>query len=356
MSDIDFEREHALGESVTAKPGRNSANRLLGALFLSLGVGVVGYAWYSMHFSAGVVKPGNEDFNTAKVADGQFNFKPLPPPKTDNRLVLPPVPMPTPSPAEAPVVVTAAPVIDTGDMERKAEEERLRKEAEAREAARIRSAMLVVDAAPTAGAASVGTAGQGAVKVIAPDDNPNSRFLASVGSADVETSHAVKIDRIDALVPQGTMIRGVLETAIQSDLPGMVRATTSEDVYSFDGRRILIPKSTMLTGEYRAGLATGQTRVFIVWTRMLRADGVSLVLWIGRHGYARARRADGRRRRSLFRAVRRGHPAQYRRGRVILRRRAEFHRQFRDDGLGTGPPSRSRRRPKRSRRRGADRQ
>ena len=47
------------------------------------------------------------------------------------------------------------------------------------------------------------------------------------------------------------MIRGVLETAIQSDLPGMVRAITSEDVYSFDGRRVLIRKGTMLTGEYR---------------------------------------------------------------------------------------------------------
>jgi hypothetical protein len=41
------------------------------------------------------------------------------------------------------------------------------------------------------------------------------------------------------------MIKGVLETAIQSDLPGMVRASTSEDVYSFDGRRVLIPKGTM---------------------------------------------------------------------------------------------------------------
>jgi len=74
------------------------------------------------------------------------------------------------------------------------------------------------------------------------------------------------------------MIRGILETAISSDLPGNVRATTTEDVYSFDGRRVLIPKGTMLTGEYRSGLNRGQSRVFIVWTRMLRADGVSLML------------------------------------------------------------------------------
>ena len=281
MSDINFEREHTIGETVTARPGRNAGSRLLGGAFLLITASVLGYAWYAAHYGAGAVKTVNEDFNTAKVAAGQFNFKSLPPPKTDNKLALPPVPMPTPTPPQAPLVVAAAPVIDTGEAERKAEEERLRKEAAAREASRIRSSMLVVDAASTASAASGAAATPGAVKVIAPDDDPNSRFLASVSAADVETSHGVKLDRIDALIPQGTVIRGVLETAIQSDLPGMVRATTSEDVYSFDGRRILIPKSTMLTGEYRAGLTTGQTRVFIVWTRMLRADGVSMALGSG---------------------------------------------------------------------------
>jgi hypothetical protein len=88
------------------------------------------------------------------------------------------------------------------------------------------------------------------------------------------------------------MIRGVLETAIQSDLPGMVRAITSEDVYSFDGRRVLIPQGTMLTGEYRSALSRGQTRVFLIWTRLLRSDGVSLIInsygtdGLGRSGLA----------------------------------------------------------------------
>ncbi len=109
------------------------------------------------------------------------------------------------------------------------------------------------------------------------DEDPNRHFLANA-EQDVARAHAVKYKRTDALVPQGYMIRGVLETAMQSDLPGNVRAITTEDVYSFDGRRVLIPKGTMLTGEYRSGLTRGQTRVFIVWTRMLRADGVSLML------------------------------------------------------------------------------
>jgi type IV secretion system protein VirB10 len=110
------------------------------------------------------------------------------------------------------------------------------------------------------------------------EEDANRRFANQVSNTGVEISKAEKIRRTDALIPQGTMIRGVLETAIQSDLPGMVRGITSEDVYSFDGRRILIPKGTMLTGEYRSGLARGQTRVLIIWTRVLRSDGVSLAL------------------------------------------------------------------------------
>jgi type IV secretion system protein VirB10 len=57
-----------------------------------------------------------------------------------------------------------------------------------------------------------------------------------------------------------------------------VKAITREDVWSFDGRRVLIPSGSTLIGEYRSGLARGQTRVFVVWTRLLRPDGVSVQL------------------------------------------------------------------------------
>ena len=112
----------------------------------------------------------------------------------------------------------------------------------------------------------------------AEETDKNLAFLAKAGNAPVKMETAKKIERIDAMVPQGTLIKGILETAIQSDLAGMVRAVTSEDVYSFDGRRVLIPSGTRLVGDYQSGIENGQTRVFIVWTRMLRPDGVSVQL------------------------------------------------------------------------------
>ena len=62
----------------------------------------------------------------------------------------------------------------------------------------------------------------------------------------------------------------MLETAIDTDLPGYVRAVVSRDVKSFDGAHVLIPRSTRLIGQYKSGLATGQTRAYIIWTRLIR--------------------------------------------------------------------------------------
>lgn len=79
-------------------------------------------------------------------------------------------------------------------------------------------------------------------------------------------------------VTQGTMIPAVLETAINTDVPGFVRALVSQDVRSFDGKRVLIPRSTRLIGQYQSGLQAGQKRAYVIWTRLIRPDGVAVAL------------------------------------------------------------------------------
>ncbi len=79
-------------------------------------------------------------------------------------------------------------------------------------------------------------------------------------------------------VTQGTMIPAILETAINTDVPGYVRAVVSSDVRSFDGTRILVPRSSRLIGQYQSGLQAGQKRAYVIWTRLIRPDGVSVAL------------------------------------------------------------------------------
>lgn len=251
-------------------------------------VGVAGWIIY-----AGLAKPSGpmtgpdrEEFRTTQFPAPDLEF---PRAQVDpGRIVIPPEPPPIAPPPTQPLPATP-PVAeripfnpnDDAEERRLAELERQRlAEEERRKWERLRAPQVVADAND---GSTIGSARTGAGEAARPgtserEEDPNRRFLASAGSAGVETSVATRNPRIDALIAQGTLIRGVLETALQSDLPGMVRAVTTEDVWSFDGRRVLIPAGSRLVGEYKSGIAQGQTRVFIVWTRLLRADGVSVQL------------------------------------------------------------------------------
>jgi type IV secretion system protein VirB10 len=90
--------------------------------------------------------------------------------------------------------------------------------------------------------------------------------------------HATKLSDPANTVVQGTLIPAVLETAIDTDIPGYVRAVVSQDVRSFDGSKVLIPRSSRLIGEYKGVTQAGQRRAYLMWTRLVRPDGVSIAL------------------------------------------------------------------------------
>ena len=106
----------------------------------------------------------------------------------------------------------------------------------------------------------------------------DEQFSSRIGGGDAGTAYAQGLSDPTSTVMQGTIIPAVLETALNSDLPGYARAMVSREVRGFDGRRIVIPRGSRLIGQYKSGLATGQSRAFIVWTRLIRPDGVSIAL------------------------------------------------------------------------------
>ncbi|WP_105385172.1 type IV secretion system protein VirB10 [Neorhizobium alkalisoli] len=142
---------------------------------------------------------------------------------------------------------------------------------------RFLSKQVVIDSTKADGRDTLGAGSTEGGPTVAGEDR-NSKFLASASAIGDRSAQARQIDRIDAMIPEGTLIPGILETAINSDLPGQIRAITSQDVYSFDGRRILIPTGTRLIGEYQSEVTRGQKRIFVIWTRLLRDDGVTVRL------------------------------------------------------------------------------
>ncbi|ABD89071.1 TrbI/VirB10 family protein [Rhodopseudomonas palustris] len=81
------------------------------------------------------------------------------------------------------------------------------------------------------------------------------------------------------VVQAGTVIPGALITGIRSDLPGLITAQVSENVYdSPSGKFLLIPQGARLIGQYDSQVAFGQSRVLLVWTRLIMPNGKSIVL------------------------------------------------------------------------------
>ncbi len=106
----------------------------------------------------------------------------------------------------------------------------------------------------------------------------NERFAQRVGSKQADVSEAQQLQNLHRLVPQGAIVGAVMETALNSDLPGYARALVTKDVLSFDGSSVLIPAGSRVIGEYNSGVAQGASRIFIVWSRLIRPDGVSISL------------------------------------------------------------------------------
>jgi type IV secretion system protein VirB10 len=127
----------------------------------------------------------------------------------------------------------------------------------AREGAR--ESPLVIDLTQGPGAAVQG--GQGGDQA-APDD----------------TARATLIHHRAGVIPQGAIIAAVLETPLNSDRPGLARALVSKDVRGFDGARVLIPRGSRLMGEFKADATPGKRRVLVMWSRLVRPDGVAIRL------------------------------------------------------------------------------
>lgn len=115
--------------------------------------------------------------------------------------------------------------------------------------------------------------------------NSASDFASRVGGVGGAPAQATAMVNPSTTVTQGTLIPAVLETAIDTNVPGYVRAVVSQDVRSFDGTKILVPRSSRLIGQYQSGLQGGQRRAYVIWTRLIRPDGASVNLASPAIGY-----------------------------------------------------------------------
>ncbi|ABV73759.1 hypothetical protein A1E_04170 [Rickettsia canadensis str. McKiel] len=93
------------------------------------------------------------------------------------------------------------------------------------------------------------------------------------------TAEATFKDRGDMslVLGRGKLIDAVLETAINSDLGGEIRAIISRDVFSEKGKVILIPKGSKIFGKYATSTSSDSYgRVSIIWDRIDLTNGYTI--------------------------------------------------------------------------------
>lgn len=104
-------------------------------------------------------------------------------------------------------------------------------------------------------------------------------FLNASEARPTESSHRLVPPSSPYLVQAGSLIPAALITGIRSDLPGMITAQVTQNVYdSVTGRHLLIPQGSRLIGEYDSQVSFGQNRVLLAWVRLILPDGRSIQL------------------------------------------------------------------------------
>ena len=105
--------------------------------------------------------------------------------------------------------------------------------------------------------------------------NPNQGFVASQKQ---NKTVFTKVERpAKPLSPyeveEGTIIPAILMTKIDSNLPGMIKAQVVQDVYSYNGRYLEIPKGSFVIGMYSSQIAANQSRLLVAFNVLELPDG-----------------------------------------------------------------------------------
>jgi type IV secretion system protein VirB10 len=168
------------------------------------------------------------------------------------------------------------------------EQQRVAQESEAARTSRLFTSSTTVNRAPPT--LSTAPTPSGASDVLGekpPIDadsiqNMQDRKLAFLnGPVDKRTVSSERLENPASkyIVQAGSVIPAALLTGIRSDLPGQVTSQVTENVYdSPSGRYLLIPQGSKLIGVYDSQVSFGQSRVLLVWTRLIFPNGRSIVL------------------------------------------------------------------------------
>lgn len=102
-------------------------------------------------------------------------------------------------------------------------------------------------------------------------------FVNATDGRGIYNPHRIQDPISPFQVMAGTLISASLITGLDSDLPGLVVAQVSQNIFdTVTGTILLIPQGSRLVGTYDSVVAFGQSRALVVWQRIIMPDGSSI--------------------------------------------------------------------------------
>lgn len=124
------------------------------------------------------------------------------------------------------------------------------------------------------GGSAVGAAGSGAGEGTDRAERERGGGL-DLSVTKTSTALARRLSDLTFILPKGSYLNCILDTAIQSDQAGLVTCTLPEDVYGADGTVVLLDRGSQVIGEYKtATLTYGKRRIYVIWDRVRTPGGV----------------------------------------------------------------------------------
>lgn len=80
------------------------------------------------------------------------------------------------------------------------------------------------------------------------------------------------------LLTKGTFIDCILETKLDTTVPGMTSCVIPRDIYSANGKVLLLERGSKAIGEYTGAVENGLSRIFVLWTQIQTPNGIRIRL------------------------------------------------------------------------------
>jgi type IV secretion system protein VirB10 len=209
----------------------------------------------------------NQDRNAQNAAQKELQITSAVPSRTFTDLPAKPPAQVTPVPAVIPVVENKPPIVfDKSGRAQTAD-------SKPQQVLDKSGSTMMVGAVKSQEAAALSGHASPALQREAPGE-----MASLLTSTRTPPSSAGTLGNRNFILAKGSFIDCVLQTRLDSTVPGMTACVVTRNIYSDNGKVLLLERGSEVTGEYQSNMKHGMARIFVLWNRIKTPNGIVIAL------------------------------------------------------------------------------